>query len=93
MSNTSLLALIRKKIVIDVDSMDPAVAIRHSSQTFTFCDMTSNQAIVFSEASKPDRQAILTSACQGIKGSVLDIGQQVESALVTLVCHQRSPLV
>lgn len=53
----SLLAQIRALpgITIDVDSMDPTVASRH---TPPFCDMTSNQAIVYGQASRDDYKLV-----------------------------------
>lgn len=43
---STLLDQIRGLLTVDVDSMDPAVAVRHTSDSIKFVDMTSNQAIV-----------------------------------------------
>lgn len=43
---STLLDQVRARLIVDVDSMDPAVAIRHTSDSLKFVDMTSNQAIV-----------------------------------------------
>ena len=43
----TLLSQIRNTVVVDVDSMDPTVAERHSANgTAKFADMTSNQVIL-----------------------------------------------
>ncbi|KIY70567.1 aldolase [Cylindrobasidium torrendii FP15055 ss-10] len=47
----TLLNQIRSLVTVDVDSMDPAVAHRHTKDGKKFVDMTSNQAIVFGNAS------------------------------------------
>ncbi|KAJ7816534.1 hypothetical protein B0H14DRAFT_2844698 [Mycena olivaceomarginata] len=53
-SAATLLAQVRALLTVDVDSMDPDVAARHSGGTFRkFCDMTSNQAIVHGQAELP----------------------------------------
>ncbi|KAG7452739.1 aldolase [Guyanagaster necrorhizus] len=43
---STLLDQVRTLLKVDVDSMDPAVASRHTSDSAKFVDMTSNQAIV-----------------------------------------------
>ncbi|KAK0210522.1 hypothetical protein DFS33DRAFT_1378515 [Desarmillaria ectypa] len=43
---TTLLDQVRALLTVDVDSMDPAVTNRHTSDGVKFVDMTSNQAIV-----------------------------------------------
>lgn len=90
MSHPSMLSALRQHVIIDLDSMDPSVALRYTSDKFTFCDMTSNQAIVYSEASKPERKNILTRACRGVKGPDTNLEQQVESALTVLVSFSPS---
>lgn len=44
---SDLLTQIRTLVTVDVDSMDPEVTRRHTSPTVAFCDMTSNQALVY----------------------------------------------
>lgn len=61
MSNT-LLSQIRSIITVDVDSMDPSVAKRHTLQHEAFCDMTSNQAIVLNEAAKSENATLVKDA-------------------------------
>ncbi|KAK7694652.1 hypothetical protein QCA50_001839 [Cerrena zonata] len=80
MSDT-LLAQVRAQLTVDVDSMDPTVAAKHTKDDVRFCDMTSNQAIVFGEASRPERSAVLHAACQQARGSDIDLDQQVINAL------------
>ena len=82
---TSFLDYLRQYIIIDVDSMDPAVAAKHTGDVVRFCDMTSNQAIVFGEASRPERAVVLQAACQRVQGSDIDHEQQVTDALDILV--------
>ncbi|RDX55857.1 aldolase [Lentinus brumalis] len=62
MSVQTLLAHVRSRVTVDVDSMDPAVAARHAEHT-KFSDMTSNQAIVYSEAVRPERAHLFNAAC------------------------------
>ncbi|CAL1695848.1 unnamed protein product [Somion occarium] len=61
--------------------MDPAVAARHTTQDARFCDMTSNQAIVYNEASRSERAALLHAACEQAQASGVDLEQQVIDAL------------
>ncbi|KAI0793499.1 aldolase [Abortiporus biennis] len=78
----SLLTQISAHVTIDVDSMDPTVASHHTTDSFKFRDMTSNQAIVYTEASKPDRLNILQSACNiAKKASGASLDQQIDDAL------------
>ena len=84
MANT-LLDDVRTQVTVDVDSMDPAVAAKHTDDVVRFCDMTSNQAIVFGEASRPERAVVLQAACQRVQGSDIDHEQQVTDALDILV--------
>uniref|UniRef100_A0A0W0FUW9 Transaldolase n=1 Tax=Moniliophthora roreri TaxID=221103 RepID=A0A0W0FUW9_MONRR len=65
MSDT-LLSQIRNRVTVDIDSMDPEVAARHTKD-IKFCDMTSNQAIVYGEALRPERADLLKSAVEAIK--------------------------
>ncbi|KIM72469.1 hypothetical protein PILCRDRAFT_829717 [Piloderma croceum F 1598] len=62
MSEVTLLSQISKLLTIDVDSMDPEVAIQHTRSSFSFCDMTSNQAIVQGQATRPERAHVLECA-------------------------------
>lgn len=81
----NLLQQIRHSIAVDVDSMDPAVASRHAQDGQLFCDMTSNQAIVYSEAVKSERRDVLAAACEAAKTSGLDVEHQVADSLDLLV--------
>ncbi|KZT65127.1 aldolase [Daedalea quercina L-15889] len=82
MAASDLLSYVRAQVTVDVDSMDPAVAARHTSDTAKFCDMTSNQAIVFGEASRPERAGLLAEACAlAPKKNAGDVDLQVEDAL------------
>ncbi|CCM07099.1 uncharacterized protein FIBRA_09426 [Fibroporia radiculosa] len=75
-----LLSYVRTRVTVDVDSMDPAVAARHTSGS-KFCDMTSNQAIVYSEAAKPERAQLFKTACQLARVSGSDTESQITEAL------------
>jgi len=68
--------------VVDVDSMDPVVAARHS-KTAHFCDMTSNQGIAFAEASRLERIDVLKAACHKAKESIPS-GSLEEQVTMTL---------
>lgn len=57
----SLLASVRTRVVVDVDSMNPDIAGQHATAG-QLCDMTSNQAIVYGEATRPEQAALLTQA-------------------------------
>ncbi|KAI0037104.1 aldolase [Vararia minispora EC-137] len=57
----SLLASVRARVVVDVDSMDPAVATAHVADG-RFSDMTSNQAIANGESARPEQAAVLAQA-------------------------------
>ncbi len=78
----SLLDTLRDQITLDVDSMDPEVAAKYEH---TFTDMTSNQAIVYSEAIRPERANALKAACEQAKATGLDIDHQLSDALDLLV--------
>lgn len=82
----SLLAQVRDILTVDVDSMDPAVAARHTTESVKFCDMTSNQAIVYTEAAKPDGLSVLKDACARVRDRSAGPEQQVSDALDLLVC-------
>lgn len=89
MASASLLSCVRSQVVVDVDSMDPDVAARHTTEGGPkFCDMTSNQAIVYGEAAKPERSALFQKACAQIRSieSELDIETQVSDTIDLLVC-------
>ena len=88
MPSATLLADVRAKVTVDVDSMDPDVAARHSTPEHQFCDMTSNQAIVYSEAARPERADLFNAACAQIRSSEaqLPVDSQVADALDLLVC-------
>ncbi|ETW75968.1 hypothetical protein HETIRDRAFT_481526 [Heterobasidion irregulare TC 32-1] len=80
---TTLLAQTRTALVVDVDSMDPDVAARHTSATERFCDMTSNQAIVYSESIRPERLPLFKEAVQKARarGKVLNEQRIVDDAV------------
>jgi transaldolase len=87
MTALSLLSHLRTKLTIDVDSMDPAVAARHTGPAATdkFCDMTSNQAIVYSEASRPERAEIFKQAIATARDHGGSEHEVVDHALDSLV--------
>ena len=85
MPNASLLDYVRQHIIVDVDSMNPQVAARSSTENVKFCDMTSNQAIVFNEATNPSSRHVFEAACQDAKSSDRSLEDQVTDALDILV--------
>ena len=87
MAVPTLLSYTRTRVTVDVDSMDPDAAARHTSGGSKFCDMTSNQAIVHSEASKPQRADLFRRACSQIQSTEpqLDIDTRVSDVLDLIV--------
>ncbi|KAF8067588.1 hypothetical protein FPV67DRAFT_1415940 [Lyophyllum atratum] len=59
-SNDSLLSQLHTLVTIDIDSMDPAAAANHGTLTFT--NMTSNQAIVYAQATRPENAGLVREA-------------------------------
>ena len=88
MSSATLLSDVRARVTVDVDSMDPDVAARHTHPDVKFRDMTSNQAIVYGEAVRPERAALFKSACAQITSTEaqLPIDTRISDALDLLVC-------
>jgi len=64
-SNRSLLSQLSTLLTVDIDSMDPAVVHRH--EPFTFTDMTSNQAIVYAQATQPQNTALVREAVEYVR--------------------------
>lgn len=89
MAPASLLSHVRSQLVVDVDSMNPDVAVRHTTPTHTFCDMTSNQAIVYGEAVRPEQASVFNETVAKIRSgeTQLDIETQVSDAVDLLVCR------
>lgn len=54
----TLLDQVRALVTVDVDSMDPTVAIRHKP----CCNMTSNQAIAYFQATQPENTTLIDEA-------------------------------
>lgn len=72
----SLLSQIRGIVTVDVDSMDPDVAVRHTHPSESFHDMTSNQAIVWNETRRPERQHDVKEAIAYVKAQGLDLSAE-----------------
>lgn len=85
MPTNNLLSYVRTQVTVDVDSMDPTVAARHTTPTANFCDMTSNQAIVYGEAANSERAALFKNACQRVRTTGADIEEQIIDAVDVLV--------
>ncbi|KIY45088.1 aldolase [Fistulina hepatica ATCC 64428] len=66
--SSTLLSQIRAFVTIDVDSMDPAVAVRHNAVA-KFCNMTSNQAIVRGQTSLGSSLELVKAAIDRVKSS------------------------
>ncbi|KAI0639407.1 aldolase [Trametes polyzona] len=83
MAPATLLSCVRAQVTVDVDSMNPDVAARHTTDDHKFCDMTSNQAIVHSEAVRPERAHVFNAAVAQIRSAEaqLDLETQVSDAL------------
>ncbi|THU97473.1 aldolase [Dendrothele bispora CBS 962.96] len=78
MPSGTLLSQIRQLVTVDVDSMDPAHAARHTSpeKGLLFCDMTSNQAILGGQAERPENLDLVKEAIQEVKTSYEESGQK-----------------
>ena len=88
----TLLDYIRACVVVDIDSNDHYAAGRHTDATHKFCDMTSNQAIVYGEAIKPEQNILLqkaVEACRTLKPQA-DGGQLIDTIIDHFVCHPPS---
>lgn len=72
----SLLSQIRQLVTVDVDSMDPAVAIQHTTAHEKFCDMTSNQAIVYGQCARPDRISVVKTAIEQVRAQGVEASQE-----------------
>ena len=88
----TLLDELSSHLAVDIDSMDPTLARRRWEEGKPFRDMTSNQAIVFFEAEKPEKIEVLKLACGQVKDSDLDLEQKVTDALDLLVSCSLLPL-
>ncbi|KAL0575228.1 hypothetical protein V5O48_006744 [Marasmius crinis-equi] len=62
----TLLSQIRSLVTVDIDCNDPEVAARHTKDV-KFCDMTSNQAVIYSEALRSERAHLLKAAIDAVK--------------------------
>ncbi|KAF7335405.1 Aldolase [Mycena venus] len=92
--SSTLLTQIRGLLTVDVDSMDPDVAARHSMPQ-KFCDMTSNQAIVHGQAALPARRDLLKAAVEYVgKKTPQESGtfeQEVVDVLTVLLAKEVYP--
>lgn len=85
---TTLLSQIRTLITVDVDSMNPDVAARHADSSGPFCDMTSNQAIVYNEAIRPESAHVVNAALEYARSTSAgldDPGDLLQNAVDVLV--------
>ncbi|TFK89194.1 aldolase [Polyporus arcularius HHB13444] len=81
---------------VDIDSMDPTVSARYTKAGVKLHDMTSNQAMVCVEASRPERADIVKAAIDQIKSTKADLdldAQVLETVdlLAALFCKQVFP--
>ncbi|KAF5364750.1 hypothetical protein D9758_009309 [Tetrapyrgos nigripes] len=76
----TLLSQIRQLVTVDVDSMDPADAARHTSPEngLLFCDMTSNQAILGGQAERPENADLVKQAIEEVKATYKESGAKKE---------------
>ncbi|KAG6848028.1 hypothetical protein H0H93_004084 [Arthromyces matolae] len=61
----SLLSQLQKLVTIDLDSMDPTVAQHYPQYTFT--NMTSNQFIVYNQATHPENKSLVLEAIDYVR--------------------------
>lgn len=64
---STLLTQISQLVTLDIDSNDAAVADRHSAAVGKFCDMTSNQAIVYNELIRPENSLLVQAAIKSVR--------------------------
>ena len=88
MANDTLFAQIRSLVTVDVDSMDPEVATRHTSSDYSHAGMTSNQAIVCMEAVKPERKQLVLQAIALAKSKMAGANESalIDHVVDILVC-------
>ncbi len=67
----SLLQQLRSIVTIDVDSMDPDVSRRYSTEE-KFQNMTSNQAIALAEIVRPENVDLVKEAIRYVQDKSLD---------------------
>jgi hypothetical protein len=71
MTGVTLLPQISKLVTVDIDSMDQKVAVRHTSPSFSFRDMTSNQAVVQGQVTWPESSRFVERATEFVQTRVL----------------------
>ncbi|KAF4581347.1 hypothetical protein EYR40_002935 [Pleurotus pulmonarius] len=89
---------IRSLVTVDVDSMDPEVATRHTSSEYSLAGMTSNQAIVYMEAVKPERKQLVLQAIALAKSKMAGANEsalvdQVVDILTVLLAKEVYPII
>lgn len=87
----SLLDHIRAQVHVGIDSMDPTVAARYTSEDVKFYDMTSNQAIVYNECIRPERQELLKAAIDLVRKQGLIVDK--EKAVIDTFVRQSNVFV
>ncbi|KXN81703.1 Transaldolase [Leucoagaricus sp. SymC.cos] len=73
----SLLQQLRSVVVVDVDSNDSEVSRRHTTAEEKFHDMTSNQALVYNEAIRPENADLVKEAIHYVQSK--ELGQDPET--------------
>lgn len=79
MAQSTLLSQVANLVTIDVDSMNPHDAVKHTSPSFSFCDMTSNQAIVQGQIASPGRADVMQAAIDIVKAKSAGKGVELEA--------------
>lgn len=79
MAQSTLFSQVANLVTIDVDSMNPHDAVKHTSPSFSFCDMTSNQAIVQGQMASPDRADVMQAAIDIVKAKSAGKGVELEA--------------
>lgn len=98
MSSATVLSQLHALLAIDVDSMDPAVALRYTTQSHMFHDMTSNQAIVHGQAVRPENAGLVQQAIEYVKAQDPDASSNAQDVFaqgvldVLVCCHLTVPL-
>jgi len=80
MSSQTLLGYIRTStsVTIDVDSNDASIA-KPLAQSKLFCDMTSNQALVYEEVVKAENSDLLQKAAGWARDNKLDVSNDADA--------------
>ena len=90
MSATTLLAQVRKLCILDADTNDVELAAKYA-ETAKYCEMTSNQALVYGQAVRPDRLDLVRSAIRYVKEEDKGSPESFELDVLDALVRTNSP--